>query len=296
MVLWEKLLTMTKVPKIKDKQLLEEALTHRSFLNETSEKIPSNERLEFLGDSILSFVVSDYLFSKYPDFNEGKLTNLRSLLVNTKMLAILAKECDLGSKLRLSKGEEESGGRNNQSLLADTFEAYLGALFMDQGLEVVKKFIYDIVIPEADKFIKNNMLKDPKSRLQELVQSKKQGQLQYRVLAEEGPAHARQFTVGVFVNDEILGQGNGRSKQLAEEEAAKKALSKVSILRQTSFLVKLTTMSVVIRLARTGKRGERKFRIVVKEKRSKRDGDSIETLGSFEKGTKWCQKSKKRKV
>lgn len=219
---------MTKIPEIKDRKLLEEALTHRSYLNETAEKISSNERLEFLGDSILSFVVSDYLFSKYPDYNEGKLTNLRSLLVNTKMLAILAKECDLGSKLRLSKGEEESGGRNNQSLLADTFEAYLGALFMDQGLDVAKDFIYKMVIPEADKFIKKNMLKDPKSRLQELIQSKKKGQLQYRVLLEEGPAHARKFTVGVFVNEEMLGQGIGKSKQTAEEEAATKALTKLT--------------------------------------------------------------------
>ena len=219
---------MTKIPKIKNKKLLEESLTHRSFLNETTEDISSNERLEFLGDSILSFIVSDYLFSKYPDFNEGKLTNLRSLLVNTRMLAVLAKECDLGSQLKLSKGEEESGGRNNQSLLADTFEAYLGALFLDQGLESVKKFIYDMVIPRADEFIKENKLKDPKSKLQELIQSKKQGQLQYKVLSEEGPAHARKFTVGVFVNEEMHGQGEGRSKQLAEEEAAKKALEKLA--------------------------------------------------------------------
>lgn len=219
---------MTKIPNIKNKELLEEALTHRSFLNETSEKISSNERLEFLGDSILSFVVSDYLFTNYPDFNEGKLTNLRSLLVNTKMLAILAKECDLGSQLRLSKGEEESGGRQNQSLLADTFEAYLGALFMDQGLDSVKEFIHKIVIPEADKFIQENMLKDPKSRLQEYIQSKKKGQLIYKVILEEGPAHARKFTVGVFVNEELLGQGSGKSKQLAEEEAAIKALAKLT--------------------------------------------------------------------
>ena len=132
---------MIKIPQIKNKKLLEEALTHRSFLNETKEKVPSNERLEFLGDSILSFIVSDYLFSKYPQFNEGKLTNLRSLLVNTKMLADIASECDLGSKLRLSKGEEEGGGRKNQSLLADTFEAYVGALYLDQGIDEVNKFI-----------------------------------------------------------------------------------------------------------------------------------------------------------
>src|SRR5258706_10408399 len=151
---------MTKIPEIKNKKLLEEALTHRSYLNEVKEKVPSNERLEFLGDSILSFIVSDHLFTKYPTFNEGKLTNLRSLLVNTKMLADLAKECDLGAKLRLSKGEEESGGRNNQSLLADTFESFIGALFIDQGVEEVKKFIHMTVIPRADEFIEKNTLKD----------------------------------------------------------------------------------------------------------------------------------------
>jgi ribonuclease-3 len=219
---------MTKIPQIKNKKLLEEALTHRSYLNEVKEKISSNERLEFLGDSILSFVVSDYLFSKYPDFNEGKLTNLRSLLVNTKMLAQLASECDLGSKLRLSKGEEESGGRNNQSLLADTFEAFLGALFLDKGIEEARSFVHTTVIPKADEFIAKNMLKDPKSRLQEFVQSKKQGSPQYRVTAEEGPAHARKFTIGVFVNENILGEGSGKSKQEAEEEAAQSALSKLS--------------------------------------------------------------------
>lgn len=219
---------MTKLPQIKDKKLLEEALTHRSFLNESREKISSNERLEFLGDSILSFIVSTYLFKEYPDFNEGKLTNLRSLLVNTKMLAALAKECDLGSKLRLSKGEEESGGRNNPSLLADSFEAFIGALFLDQGIEAVKKFINSTVIPEAKDFLENNSLKDPKSKLQEYVQSKKKGSPIYKVLTEEGPAHARKFTIGVYVDDVLFGQGEGKSKQTAEEAAAQTALSKIT--------------------------------------------------------------------
>lgn len=221
------LLKMTKLPQIKDKKLLEEALTHRSSLNESKEKIPSNERLEFLGDSILSFVVSIYLFKEYPDFNEGKLTNLRSLLVNTKMLAILAKECDLGSLLRLSKGEEESGGRNNPSLLADSFEAFLGALYLDQGIEAVKKFIDTTVIPQANDFIEKNLLKDPKSKLQEYVQAKKQSSPLYKVMAEIGPAHARQFTIGVYVSDKLIGEGSGKSKQAAEEAAAQSALEKI---------------------------------------------------------------------
>lgn len=215
---------MTKLPKIKDSKLFEEALTHRSYLNESKEKLSSNERLEFLGDSILSFVVSDYLFNKYPEFNEGKLTNLRSLLVNTKMLAGLSKECELGPLLRLSKGEEESGGRNNQSILADTFEAFIGALFLDQGVDAASKFINSIVIPRANEFIEKNLLKDPKSRLQEYIQARKLGILSYKVLGEEGPAHAKTFKIGVFVGDEKIGEGIGHSKQEAEENAAQNAL------------------------------------------------------------------------
>lgn len=215
------------LPKIKNPKLLEESLTHRSYLNESKERRNSNERLEFLGDSILSFVVSGYLFNTYPDLDEGKLTNLRSLLVNTKMLAEVAKECDLGSLLYLSKGEEESGGRNNQSLLADSFEAYLGALFIDQGVDEVSKFISNTVIPKADAFMKNNLLKDPKSNLQEFVQSQKLGSPMYKVIAEEGPAHLKQFTVGVYVGEKLLGKGEGRSKQEAEEKAAGIALTNI---------------------------------------------------------------------
>jgi ribonuclease-3 len=215
---------MIKLPEIKNKKLLQEAVTHRSFLNESKEKIESNERLEFLGDSVLSLVVSTYLFIKYPDFNEGKLTNLRSLLVNTKMLADLSRELNLGEKLRLSKGEEESGGRANQSILADTFEAILGAIYMDRGLAEVEKFIGSTVFPRAEQFIEKNLLKDPKSLLQESVQAKKQNSPLYKVLEEDGPAHARKFTVGVYVEDKLLGKGEGKSKQEAEEHAAEAAL------------------------------------------------------------------------
>lgn len=219
---------MTKLPEIKNKKLLEESLTHRSYLNESKQKISSNERLEFLGDSILSFVVSSYLFNNYSLFDEGKLTNLRSQLVNTKILADMARECNLGSMLFLSKGEEESGGRENPSLLADSFEAFIGALFIDQGIEIVQEFINSTVIPRADEFIKKNLLKDPKSRLQEYVQSKKQGSPLYRVALEEGPAHSKTFTVEVLVKDKLLGSGTGHSKQTAEESAALSALEKIA--------------------------------------------------------------------
>jgi len=216
-----------KIPQFKDKKLLERALTHRSFLNETKEKISSNERLEFLGDSIISFVVSDYLFLKYREFDEGKLTNLRSLLVNTRSLAQIGKSLDLGKQLRLSKGEEESGGRNNMSLLADAFEAVVGALFLDQGIDFASKFIREVLIPQAEIYVQKKILKDPKSLLQEYVQSQKLDSLIYKVVEEKGPAHAKVFTMGVFVEDKKLGTGVGKSKQEAEENAAESALEKI---------------------------------------------------------------------
>ncbi len=217
-----------KLPTFKNKQLLTQAFTHRSFLNETKEKMESNERLEFLGDSILSFVVSNHLYENHPDFNEGKLTNLRSLLVNTKTLASLARELQFGKLLRLSKGEEESKGRENQSLLADCFEAFVGALYIDQGIEAARDFILETVIQKKEDFIKKKNLKDPKSLLQEYVQAQKQSSPTYTVLNEEGPPHAKTFSIGVFVNKILLGKGEGKSKQEAEENAASQALEKIS--------------------------------------------------------------------
>ncbi len=139
---------MIQLPTFKDQHLFEQAFTHRSYLNEAREKVASNERLEFLGDSILSFVVSKHLYTAYPEFNEGMLTNMRSLLVNTKSLAEISGELGLGTYLKLSKGEEESHGRENQSLLADCYEAFIGALFMDQGLEAATDFIAQTLFPK----------------------------------------------------------------------------------------------------------------------------------------------------
>ncbi|HEX8965388.1 MAG TPA: ribonuclease III [Patescibacteria group bacterium] len=215
-----------KLPTFKSQALLEQAFTHRSYLNETREQIASNERLEFLGDSILSFLVSDYLYKKYPQYNEGVLTNLRSLLVNTKSLGNIAKELGFGSLLKLSKGEHEAQGRENQSLLADSFEAFIGALFLDQGLEAVAKFVSDTLLVQITELVEKKTFKDPKSLLQEYVQSKKKGSPIYKVLVEEGPAHAKTFTVGVYVAGNLLGEGTGKSKQEAEENAAKLALEK----------------------------------------------------------------------
>jgi ribonuclease-3 len=212
------------LPKFNNQQLFIQAFTHRSYLNEAKQAVESNERLEFLGDSILSFVVSGYLYNTFPQYNEGKLTNLRALLVNTKSLATIAKNLNFGDHLRLSKGEEESKGRQNQSLLADSYEAFIGALFLDQGIEAVRQFIIDTLLPMVTELVQRKAFKDPKSLLQEYIQSKKQNSPIYKVLHEEGPPHAKTFTVGVYAMDKLLGEGIGKSKQEAEVNAAEAAL------------------------------------------------------------------------
>lgn len=215
------------IPEFNNKKLFVQAFVHRSYLNEAKQKVYSNERLEFLGDSILSFVVSEFLYKTYPNFNEGVLTNLRSLLVNTKTLGSQAKELGFGKLLKLSKGEEESKGRENQSLLADCFEAFIGALFLDQGINAVSQFISDTILKKADDIVKKRTFKDPKTLLQEYVQGKKQHSPIYKVIHEEGPAHAKIFTIGVFVENKKIATGTGRSKQEAEEEAAHQALVEI---------------------------------------------------------------------
>jgi ribonuclease-3 len=215
---------MINLPEFKNKKLLEQAFIHRSYLNETKEELSSNERLEFLGDSIISFVVSQYLFSNFPQFNEGALTNIRSLMVNTKSLANIAKELEFGDLLKLSKGEEESKGRQNQSLLADCFEAFVGALFIDQGIEATSKFLGKALLPKAETIVQNKSFKDPKSLLQEFVQSRRKNSPLYKVLGEFGPAHAKRFRIGTYVDGKIVSEGEGKSKKDAEEDAAQKAL------------------------------------------------------------------------
>ena len=221
---------MQTLPKFKNPKLGRLAFIHRSYLNESRSENESNERLEFLGDSIISFVISDHLYKTYPGFDEGILTNLRSLVVNTKSLARMSKSLNFGDQLLLSKGEEDSGGRNNQSLLANTFEAFTGALYIDQGIEAVSKFLSETLIPTVAEHVQKKVFKDPKSLLQELIQAKKQNSPLYKVLSEEGPAHAKKFTIGVYVANELLGEGSGSSKQEAEEIAAGAALEKMGKL------------------------------------------------------------------
>lgn len=213
--------------KFKKRLWLTRALTHRSYLNEAKEKgLESNERLEFLGDSILSFVVSDLLYQQYPQYPEGTLTNIRSNLVNTKTLAQQAKKLKIGDYLFLSKGEEESEGKTNRSLLADAFEAVIGAIYLDQGYEKVKKFIIGRSQPLLEKIIISGRFKDYKSLLQEKLQAKKKLSPIYKTLEEKGPDHNKTFTVGVFDEKKMLATGEGKSKQTAESEAARLALEK----------------------------------------------------------------------
>lgn len=216
-----------KLPKFSNQNLFKQAFIHRSYLNESKEKLSSNERLEFLGDSILSFVVSKYLFDKYPNFEEGILTNLRAQLVNTKSLADISRGLNFGSLLTLSKGEEESRGRENQSILANCFESFVGALFLDQGINVVADFLETVLLSKVEKIVLNRTFKDPKSLLQEKAQGNKLGSPIYKVLVQEGPAHVRKFTVGAYIGDKMIAKGQGRSKQEAETNAAKNAIDKL---------------------------------------------------------------------
>jgi ribonuclease-3 len=212
------------IPAFKNKDIEFRVYTHRSYLNESNEAHESNERMEFLGDSILSFVVSSYIFDKYPNLKEGELTNLRSILTNTETLYEVAKELQLGELLKLSKGEEASGGRINKSLLANTYESVVGGLFLDQGIEASRTFIHDTIIAQTDKIIQNQGLKDSKSNLQEVLQEKYKESPIYEIVEENGPDHDRTYTVQVRIGDRILGKGVGKSKQDAEKQAAKEAL------------------------------------------------------------------------
>lgn len=208
----------------KSSDLFDQALTHRSWVNEHKGKRTSNERLEFLGDAVLEFVVSQKLFRQFPDKEEGFLTALRASLVNTIALSEVAVKLNLGDLIYLSKGEEESGGRTNQSLLADTVEAIIGALFIDQGIEASEDFINKNILNDLEA--KANMpLKDSKSLLQEYVQSKSLPTPRYRVVSESGPDHDKKFVIEVWVGEKVLGKGVGRNKSGAEQSAAKNALS-----------------------------------------------------------------------
>ena len=213
------------LPSFNNQALLNTALTHRSALNENLTTSPeSNERLEFLGDAVLELVTTKFLYNALPDEQEGMLTAYRSALVKTTTLAEVAKALGLGEKLFMSKGEEASGGRQNTGLLANAVEAFLGALYLDQGFDVVEKFLVEHLFPKLDEIQAKKLYKDPKSQLQELVQSKGYVAPEYIVIEEEGPDHDRQFTVKVVINGQDRGVGKGKSKQLAQQSAAQVVL------------------------------------------------------------------------
>lgn len=216
----------------KNKEILKHALIHRSYLNEAKEKSQvSNERLEFLGDSVLSLITSTYLYHQFPNAAEGVLTNYRSSLVKTETLASIARELDLGNFLLLSKGEEDSGGRNNQGLLANGLEAIIGAIFLDLGIEKTTNFVSEKIFPLLPSIIENKQYRDYKSLLQEYLQGKRKMSPRYKVLKTTGPDHERIFTISVSGRGEELGTGTGRSKQIAQQEAAKAALEKLAVLK-----------------------------------------------------------------
>jgi ribonuclease-3 len=210
----------------RDKSLLTRALVHRSALNEQPDIAPcSNERLEFLGDAVLGMVTAEYLYHRFPEYREGDLTNLRATLVRGETLARFARQIDLGRFLYLSKGEDASGGRDREANLACAFEALVGAIYLDQGAPVARRFIQRFIESENREGSILHLDKDPKSQLQEIVQGECQRTPRYRTVSEEGPDHAKVFTVEVLVDDQVLGRGTGRSKQAAEQEAAQEALT-----------------------------------------------------------------------
>lgn len=212
--------------KFKNKDLIKTAFVHRSYLNEhPDEAISHNERLEFLGDSILGFIVSEYLFERFPSSSEGDLTNFRSALVNASSLASVSGELGLGEHLLLSKGEEATGGRQRQYLLANTFEAFLGALYLDLGIEPARKFVHTYLLPNIDQIIDKKLYKDFKSLLQEKAQEKLSTTPIYKVLGEEGPDHSKIFKMGVYFGEKLVAEGSGASKQKAEQAAAESALA-----------------------------------------------------------------------
>ncbi|PCI28212.1 ribonuclease III [Candidatus Wolfebacteria bacterium] len=211
--------------KFNDIELLRTAFTHRSYINENrGNGIVHNERLEFLGDAVLELVVTDALFKKFPDKPEGDLTALRSALVNTTTLSTTADSLGMNDYLLLSKGESKEKGRGRQFILADTLEAVIGALYLDQGYDAAGEFIGTHIVVLVDDIIKNESYRDAKSRLQELVQEEHSITPTYDVIRSVGPDHDKVFTVGVFFNKKKIAEGSGKSKQEGEQEAAKQAL------------------------------------------------------------------------
>lgn len=212
----------------KNKELLQKALTHRSYLNENKDyNLPHNERLEFLGDAVLELLVTEYLFEKYPEEQEGILTSVRSAAVRTETLAEQSRRLGYGEYLLMSHGEEMTGGRDRDYILANTFEAMLGAIYLDQGMEVCREFLerehYSIIV----NIIEGKAYIDNKSKLQELAQEQYKFTPYYELVGEQGPDHDKEFTMAVKIGEKEYGRGKGKNKQTAEQEAADVAFQKI---------------------------------------------------------------------
>jgi len=209
-----------------DKNLLKQAFIHRSYINENPNiGLSHNERLEFLGDAVLEIIITEFLFNKYPDKTEGELTAYRAALVNTQSISSAATKLDMNDYLLLSKGESKDTGKARQYILANTFEAVIGAIYLDQGYDAAKKFIEQSLFHRVEEIVAHRLWQDSKSFFQEKAQEKAGITPSYSVLEETGPDHDKNFTVGVFLGDELVAKGSGRSKQDAEQEAAKKGLN-----------------------------------------------------------------------
>jgi ribonuclease-3 len=208
---------------IKDPDLFERAFIHKSYVNENP-GVKHNERLEFLGDAVLELVVTDYLFAKFEEKPEGELTALRSALVRGRNLAKVSKSLEIGQFLILSNGEEQSGGRHKDYILANLCEAVIGAIFLDQGYEVARKFIYDYVLVTLDEILASKSYIDAKTHFQEMAQEKVNITPEYTLEEESGPDHSKVFRMAVYLNNEKVAIGAGSSKQKAEQDAAKNAL------------------------------------------------------------------------
>lgn len=202
------------------------AMTHSSYANEHRERhLHNNERLEFLGDSVLGFVTADYLFNHYPELPEGELTKLRAAVVCEQTLCEIAKELGIDAEIRLGHGEETGGGRQRPSILADATEALLGAIYLDGGIVPARSFVLGFVPRKAEEARHGGVFKDYKTMLQEIVQKNRQETLEYRLAGEEGPDHDKKFTMQLLLNSNIFAEGTGRSKKEAEQMAAKQALA-----------------------------------------------------------------------
>ncbi|NMA79441.1 MAG: ribonuclease III [Clostridiales bacterium] len=207
-----------------DNKLLEQALSHSSYANESKETRSSNERLEFLGDSVLSLVVSQYIFEHFRKLPEGELTKMRASLVCEKALHKFAVQINLGAHMLLGKGEENTGGRERVSILADAFEALIAAIFIDGGMNAARDFIHEVVLSK-ENLNKVQDSRDYKTILQEIVQKNPEERVEYKLISQTGPDHNKLFSVGVFLNSNIIGSGKGRSKKQAEQMAAKEAIA-----------------------------------------------------------------------